>query len=233
MSRKAIVNSDVKIEACKQYRDGKGSIQSIAKSIGVDQNTVRDWYNTFIHQGPCALETSYRNKSYSKEFKITLVKSYLSGEFSVMELSGKHNVSQSVVKSWIRQYNKGIELKDYDPKGEVYTMKSRKTTYEERLEIVKWVIINNFNYKEAAEKYGVKYASIYNWVQKYLVDDTSLEYKKRGPRVKANIDESKLGEIERLQRELERERIRREQAEFRLELLKKKESFEKIIRSRK
>lgn len=34
MSRKAIVNSDVKIEACKQYRDGKGSIQSIAKSIG-------------------------------------------------------------------------------------------------------------------------------------------------------------------------------------------------------
>lgn len=233
MSRKVIVNSDVKVEACNQYRDGKGSFQSIAKSIGVDQSTVRDWYNAFIHQGPSALETSHRNKSYSKEFKIALVQSYLSGVFSVKELSGKHNVSLSVVKSWIRQYNKGIELKDYDPKGEVYTMKSRKTTYEERLEIVKWVIENNLNYKEASEIYGVKYASIYTWVQKYLVDNTSLEYKKRGPRGNVKIDESELDEIERLQMELERERIRREQAEFRLELLKKKESFEKIIRSRK
>ena len=41
-------------------------------------------------------------------------------------------------------------------------MKSRKTSFEERLEIVKYVLDNNNDYKDAADKYGVPYANIYN-----------------------------------------------------------------------
>jgi len=233
MSSYPKVSKEIKIKACEEYRTGKGSFQSIAKSIGVDKITVRGWYSAFNYHGASAFETSNKNNSYSKEFKIALAQLYLSGECSTMEISGKYNISLSMVKSWIKKYNEGIELKDYDPKGEVYTMKSRKTTYEERLEIVKWVIANNLNYKDAAEKYGVKYASIYQWVQKYLVDKTSLEYKKRGPKGSCKLNESELDDIGKLKVELERERARREQAEFRLELLKKKEEFEKKIRSRK
>ncbi len=33
-------------------------------------------------------------------------------------------------------YNSGIEIKDYNPKGEDYTMKARKTTLNERIDIV-------------------------------------------------------------------------------------------------
>ncbi len=46
-------------------------------------------------------------------------------------------------------------------------MKSRKTTFVERLEINKWVIDNTMNYKKAADKYGIRYALIYQWVKKY------------------------------------------------------------------
>ena len=35
-------------------------------------------------------------------------------------------------------------------------MKSRKTTFDERLEIVKWTIENDMNYKNSADKYGIK-----------------------------------------------------------------------------
>jgi len=234
MSRNCKVSKEIKIQACTDYRIGKGSFDSIAKAIGVDHSTVIEWYSAFTYHGALAFESTNRNKAYSKQFKTALVQMYLSGECSTIELSGKYNISHGMVKRWIKKYNEGIELKDYDPKGDVYTMKSRKTTYEERLEIVKFVIANNFNYKDAAEKYGVKYATIYQWVQTYLKGkEASLEYKKRGPKESVKLNESELDEIAKLKLELERERIRREQAEFRLELLKKKEEFEKKILSRK
>ncbi|WP_425365115.1 hypothetical protein [Fusibacter bizertensis] len=31
--------------------------------------------------------------------------------------------------------------------------------------MVKWVIENNFNYKAAIEKFGVKYVAIYQWIR--------------------------------------------------------------------
>lgn len=234
MPRNYKVSKEVKIKACEDYRVGKGSYDAIAKAIGVNSTTLREWYSAFIYHGSSAFDSSIRNKAYSKQFKTALVELHLSGEVSAMELSGKYNIPLAMVKCWIKKYNGGIELKDYDPKGEVYTMKSRKTTYEERLEIVKWVIANNLNYKDAAEKYGIKYALIYQWVQKYLKDnEASLEYKKRGPKGSCKIDESELDDIGKLKMELERERILRKHAEFRLELFKKKEEFERKINSRK
>jgi transposase len=113
-------------------------------------------------------------------------------------------------------------------------MKSRKTTIEERLEIVHWIMDNNMNYKEAADKYAVKYAIIYQWVQKYLKEGKeALEYKKRGPKGKNVIAENKLSDIDLLKIELEREKALRKQAEFRLEVLKKKEEFEEKLRFQK
>jgi transposase len=131
-------------------------------------------------------------------------------------------------------YYNGVENKDYNPKGEVYTMKSRETTFDERLEIVRWVIANDMNYKEAADLYGIRYALVYQWVQKYMQDgDEALKYKKRGTKPRSKIDEDSLDDMEKLKLELERERALRERAEFKLEVLKKKEEFEQKLRSRK
>ncbi|WP_243122980.1 hypothetical protein [Criibacterium bergeronii] len=54
------------------------------------------------------------------------------------------------------KYNANIKLNDYDPKAEVYMANSRrKTTIEERKEIVKYCIENNKNYKQTASLYDV------------------------------------------------------------------------------
>lgn len=45
--------------------------------------------------------------------------------------------------------------------------KGRKTSKEERVEIVKYCINNERNYKEAADKYKVSYNQVYTWVKKY------------------------------------------------------------------
>ncbi|MGB9813665.1 MAG: transposase [Thermovenabulum sp.] len=43
----------------------------------------------------------------------------------------------------------------------------RKTTYDERVEIVKYCIEHQNNYAETAQKYQVSYQQVYTWVSKY------------------------------------------------------------------
>jgi transposase len=113
-------------------------------------------------------------------------------------------------------------------------MESRKTTYKERLEIVKWVINNDMNYKEAADKYAIKYSSVYKWTKMYLnKGPESLKYRKRGPKSKTDINEDELTENEKLKLELERERAKNKRLAFALEIHKKKEEFQKERESRK
>lgn len=98
-------------------------------------------------------------RQYSKELKEKVIKDYLDGNGSLEDLVNKYNIStHEFVRSWVLKYNSGIEIKDYTPKGDVYTMKSRSTTLQERLEIANYVLSNNNDYKGVADKYTVPYA---------------------------------------------------------------------------
>ena len=48
--------------------------------------------------------------------------------------------------------------------------KGRKTTQEERAEIVAFCIENNKNYTLTVEKYNISYQQIYSWVRKYEIN---------------------------------------------------------------
>lgn len=234
MGRKAKYSKEVKIKACKDYEKGHISLQGIADEIGTTNEVVRQWYLRYKEHGPNALDSSSRNQSYSKEFKLSVVEEYTSGKYSLSDLSSKHNTATEVIRNWVNKWYNGIEEKDYDPKGDVYTMKSRKTTFEERLEIVQWVIDNNMSYKDAADKYSITYALVYKWTRAYIDKGPEvLKYQKRGPKPKSEIDENSLPEIEKLKHELEKEKALRKRREFELEILKKKEEFERQLRSRK
>jgi transposase-like protein len=231
MGRKERYSKELKIQACEEYIAGKGSFNSIAKNIGCDAKTVRKWYLTYINHGLKAFETSDRNNSYSKEFKLSIVKEYMEDNTSMLDLSAKYKICEKVIRNWIKKYYNGIELKDYDPKGEIYKMKSRKVPFEERVEIVKWVIENNMNYKEAAVKFATNYANVYKWTKAYIMHGKeALKDKRRGPRKKKDVDLNKLSEVERLKIELEKERELRKYREFQIEVLKKKEEYENRYR---
>lgn len=234
MGRTPKYSKEVKVKACEDYEKGNGSFSGIAAEIGAGEETVRQWYLTYKEHGCSAFGTSHKNRSYSKDFKISLIEEYISGKYSMPNLSAKHNISTRVISNWIDKWYNGIEIEDYDPKGDVYTMKSKKTTFEERLEIVKWVIENNMSYKDAADKFSTTYALVYKWTRAYIDKGTeALKYQKRGPKPKSEIDESSLTEIEKLKLELEKEIALRKRREFELEVLKKKEEFEKKLRFRK
>lgn len=234
MSRTPKYSKEIKIKVCEDYQKGKETFQSIAKLIGANREVVRQWYLKYKEHGATAFETSNHNRSYSKNFKISVIEEYTAGKYSMADLSAKYDIAYSVLKKWVRKWYNGIDIEDYDPKGDIYTMKSRKTTFEERLEIVIWVIENDLNYKLAADKFDIKYALVYQWVKKYMKNGSEgLRHKKKGPKPKSEVDEETLSEVDKLKLELEREKVRRQRAELRLELLKKKEEFEQKLSSRK
>ena len=105
--------------------------------------------------------------TYTREFKENVVKEYLDGKGSIESLQIKYKIlSIGTLRKWILKNNKGIILKDYKPMSEVYTMKSRKVSYEERIEIVNYCISDNYDYKSTANKYFIPYAQVYTCVKK-------------------------------------------------------------------
>ena len=112
---------------------------------------------------------SHTNKKYSVEFKIKAAQAYLRGEGSLRDICKKYNIfSPERLRQWILWYNGHREFKERSSaKGEIYMTKGRKTTQEERAEIVAFCIEHNKDYGLTVETYNVSYQQIYAWVRKY------------------------------------------------------------------
>ena len=146
------------------------------------------------------------------------------GDGSVDDIVAKYNISgRYVLCSWIMKYNANMELKDYEPKREVYMAEARrKTTLEERKEIVDYCISHNNDYKGTASKFDVSYSQVYSWVKKYHESGEEGLEDKRGH----HKGDDEVDELERLRRENKRLKQRLEERDMLCELLKKVRELE-------
>jgi Transposase and inactivated derivatives len=110
-----------------------------------------------------------RNKKYSKELKLQAVQDYLAGGGSQREICRKYEIAaKRTLECWIKWYNGHKELKESHGSGmEIYMAKGRKTTQQERVEIVAFCIEHGKDYPLTIQTYGVSYQQIYSWVRKY------------------------------------------------------------------
>lgn len=228
MGRKAKFSKEIKITACEKYRNGKGTFYSIANEVGCAREVLRRWYYDYLNHGELIFDDKTSNASYTVEFKLEVINEIKKS--SIIVAASKFGISTSVARKWFLSYNNGETIKDYSPCSEVYTMKARKTTFEERIVIVKFVLENDNDYKGAADTYKVPYASVYQWVHKYLqygeesLRDSRGRTKKDGFKRELTELEKKDIEIERLKRELERhkraEEILKKNLEIRRQMMK-------------
>ena len=87
-------------------------------SYNVNHSTIYEWRYKFDKYGVDGLKESTTWKTYSKEFKLSAVQDYLSGKYSIREITRKYEISStSVFRQWIKKYNGHRELKD-TAKGE-------------------------------------------------------------------------------------------------------------------
>lgn len=209
----------------QEYLDGKGSYETLAAANGIGTTTLIEWIRKYKEQGSTAFYKQSGNAHYTKEFKTQCVETVLRGEGSVDDIVAKYNISsRSVLNDWIKRYNANIELKDYNPKREVYMADARRsTTQEERKEITEYCIAHNKDYKGTAERYQVSYSQVYSWVQKYEKLGVLGLVDKRGH----HKTDDEVDELERLRRENVRLKRMLEEQNMAVELLKKAKEFER------
>lgn len=209
----------------QEYLDGKGSYETLAAANEIGFKTLKDWVHKYREQGPAVFYKQSGNAHYTKEFKMQCVETVLRGEGSVDDIVAKYNISsRSVLNNWIKRYNANKELRDYDPKREVYMADARRsTTQEERKEITEYCIAHNKDYKGTAERYQVSYSQVYSWVQKYEKLGVLGLVDKRGH----HKTDDEVDELERLRRENVRLKRMLEEQNMAVELLKKAKEFER------
>ena len=156
MSRKERFTPQEKEQACIDYIEGNRSRSEICRELYISTSTIQHWAAIYNKYGVAGFAKKTKNSSYSKQFKIEIVEKYIRGEASSIELGNQYDISPGLLRKWIRMYNANIELKDYNPKQEVYMAEARrKTTKEEREEIVEYCLNNNRDYKNTAVKFDV------------------------------------------------------------------------------
>jgi transposase-like protein len=99
---------------------------------------------------------------------------------------------------------------------------ARKTTLEERIEIIKYLIKHELDYHGTAIKFNVSYQQVYTWYKKYQALGVNGLNDKRGR--KKQVQE--LSELEQLRRENERLKRDLYLSEAAKEVFKKKQELE-------
>ena len=162
---------------------------------------------------------SHKNKKYTAELREEAVKAYLNGEGSLRNICQKYGIlNHQQLMEWIKWYNGHRVFKERSrAKGEIYMTKGRKTTQEERAEIVAFCIEHGKDYGLTVETYGVSYQQIYDWVRKYEEKGVEGLTDRRG---KAK-PESELTEADRLRQENKILQAKIKDQEMEIALLKK------------
>lgn len=224
MGRKGKFSIDEKLMYVLRCIEGKDSINHTASLIGINAESLRQWIHNYQSLGVDGLNTTSKNSSYSKVLKEMAVKDYIAGLGSHADICKKYGIrSTAQLRNWILKYNSHEELKASGKGGKPIMTNGRKTTYNERVEIVKYCIEHRNNYAETAQKYQVSYQQVYTWTNKYENDGVEALRDRRGKKK----SENEMSELEKLkaQNKLLEAQNRRQQME--IDFLKKLDEIER------
>ncbi len=167
---------------------------------------------------------SKKNKKYSPELKTAAVEAYLRREGSQREICNRFEISaKRRLEEWIICYNGHKEFKQPSAaRGALYMTKGKKTTQQERAEIVAFCLEHGTDYLLTVEQYGVSYQQIYSWVRKYKEKGIDGLADGRG-RTKP---ESEMTDTEKFQAQVRMLEAQLRDKEMEIELLKKVKELE-------
>lgn len=230
MGRKGKYSAELKLKIVEDCLNGRDNPNHVMTSQGIPHTTVDEWIAKYKAEGPTVFLTPEKNRRYSVELKKQVVEEYLSGKSSILELMSKYAIrAKRQIREWIKIYNNRGDFREI-VEGGSYTVRTRSTTQEERLAIVKECIENGMSYSEAAVKNEVSYQQVRNWVLRYReMGEAGLE-DRRGQRKKDQSPRTREEELEQKIAQLEHEKYLLEAENW---LLKKVKEMERRDASHK
>jgi transposase-like protein len=223
MQRRSKIPSEEKIRLTEEYLAGRLSSANFEQRYRLKNQRLYDWVRLYQTRGAEGLMPCKTNRKYAPEIKRLAVEEYLSGKESLNGLCAKYDISShSTLQGWIKWHNSYRDFKQPNNGVRIYMAKGRKTTLEERIEIVSHCIAGNKNYGKTIERHGVSYQQIYGWVRRYERDGVAGLADRRGKR----RDEALMSEQEKLCARLKLKEAENFRLRMENELLKKLEALE-------
>lgn len=94
MSRKERFSCEEKEKAVIDYIDGNRTRAQICKDLNISKRTIQDWAGIYNKHGIAGFQRKRKNSSYSKEFKLKIIKEYQDGDGSLLA-PGRNDHSES------------------------------------------------------------------------------------------------------------------------------------------
>jgi len=215
---------DEKAKILVEYQTGVHGFRELCRIYGIAQQSLKDWIRLYETFGMEGLKTVSSATNYSRETKQAAVQEYLAHKLPVKEILKKYQIrSETQLRKWIKKYNGHEELKASRTGGTTVMTKGRKTTFDERVEIVQYCIAHDHNYAETAGKYDVSYQQARNYTIKYEAGGVEALQDRRG-RAKP---QDEMSELERLRAENRLLRAEKERAKMEVSFLKKLDEIER------
>ena len=174
-----------RLDAVTAYLVGAGNYQAVAEQFNISARTLRDFVALYQHHGPDALKCSETNNHYPVDLKRQAVAEYQAGHGSQRDICFKYKIrSRTLLRDWIRQYGDTAPPETAKASGRTAGSQdhaaSRKTSFDERINIVCHCLANNKDYALSAGVYKVSYKQVYSWVRKYEAQGLDGLLDKRG-----------------------------------------------------
>ena len=126
-----------KLKVVTAYLNGESGYKSLAKKYGVKSvSQVLRWINVFKEFGKDGLCRKQNNTRYTSEFKLAVVKSYLTSGLSYRQIAFQYGLNNApLIARWKSEFMKyGTNAFVERPKGRIPTMrrtdeKAKITTY--------------------------------------------------------------------------------------------------------
>lgn len=194
------LTNEQRLAAVRAYKNGDGSYDRIAARFKISGRTLRDLVALCESQGEDALVTPASQQHYPPELKAAAVQAYLDGQGSQREICARFRIrSRSQLRSWVKQYHNNEAFGAGPPPPTPQTPpKARRTTIEERIEIVSFCLEHQRDYTLTIRTYHVSYNQIRTWVRKYLAGGADALQDRRGQPKPDHL----MTETERLRAEL-------------------------------
>ena len=105
-------STEFKMKVVKEYLETNISYKYLSDKYGIpNESVIKIWVNAYKSQGYEGIKVKRENTQYTLEFKLNVVKLYLTGEMSYQSLANELKVNNpSIITRWVKEFReKGIE----------------------------------------------------------------------------------------------------------------------------
>ena len=106
MSNKVKFTPEQKMFLVLKFRELKISLSAFCRMYNVERTAIHRWSIKYDNEGLKGLEEIKKHTKYSSHTLIHAVEDYLTGNFSMLQIVKKYNLSgDSVLRQWLKWYN--------------------------------------------------------------------------------------------------------------------------------